>query len=83
MRISFKGDYALKTILDLSLNYGKRQVKISDIANRQDIPIKYLEQLLLLLKGAGYVNSKRGSQGGYFLTKQPEKITLGEIIRLI
>ena len=83
MRISFKGDYALKTILELSLNYGKGLVKISNIAKRHDIPLKYLEQILLILKGAGYVNSKRGAGGGYILAKQPEKIKLGEIIRLM
>lgn len=82
MRISFKGDYALKTILDLSCNYNKGLARISDIAKRQDIPIKYLEQILLLLKGAGYVNSKRGPDGGYFLAKKPSEITVGEVIRL-
>jgi Rrf2 family protein len=57
-------------------------VKISDISKKQDIPLKYLEQLLLLLKGAGYVNSKRGQDGGYYLNRAPEKITIGEIVRL-
>lgn len=83
MRISFKGDYALKTILDLALSYNKGLVKISDIAKRQDIPLKYLEQILLILKGARYVNSKRGSDGGYYLTKPPNKIFIGEIVRLM
>jgi len=82
MRISFKGDYALKTLLDLALNTNKGPVKIHDIAKRQDIPLKYLEQILLLLKGGGYVNSKRGQDGGYFLKKPAGKITLGEIVRL-
>jgi len=83
MRISFKGDYALKTILELSLSYGKGLIKISDISKRKDIPLKYLEQILLQLKGAGYVNSKRGPEGGYYLVKKPSEITLGEIIRLM
>ena len=82
MRISFKGDYALKTILDLSTNYGKGLVKISDISKRRDIPLKYLEQILLQLKAPGYVNSQRGPSGGYYLAKAPGDITLGEIIRL-
>lgn len=82
MRISFKGDYALKTLLDLSLNYNKGVVQIEDISKRQDIPLKYLQQILLALKGSGYVRSKRGPTGGYFLAKSPSKITLGEIIRL-
>ncbi len=58
-------------------------VKINDIAKRQDIPIKYLEQILLMLKGNGYVKSLRGAHGGYTLAKTPDKITLGEIIRLM
>jgi Rrf2 family protein len=85
MKISFKGDYALKTILELSLQYQEdpaKLVRIGDIAKRHDIPVKYLEQILLLLKGAGYVQSKRGPEGGFFLAKPPAKITLGEIIRL-
>ena len=83
MRISFKGDYALKTILDLSVNYEKGLVKIGEIAKRQDIPIKYLEQLVLILKGAGYVQSRRGPDGGYLLAKKPSQITVGEIVRLM
>ncbi|MFA5858863.1 MAG: Rrf2 family transcriptional regulator [Elusimicrobiota bacterium] len=83
MKISFKGDYALKTILDLSLHYGQGVVLARDIAKRQDIPLKYLEQILLTLKGAGYVQSKRGPAGGYLLTKLPEQITIGEIVRLM
>ncbi|OGF51212.1 MAG: hypothetical protein A2231_07550 [Candidatus Firestonebacteria bacterium RIFOXYA2_FULL_40_8] len=82
MRISFKGDYALKTILDLSVNSKKGLVRIGEIAKRQDVPLKYLEQILLLLKGAGYVSSKRGPAGGYYLAKKPSEITVGEIIRL-
>ncbi len=82
MRISFKGDYALKTILDLSCNYAKGLSRIGDIARRQDIPLKYLEQILLQLKGGGYVISKRGTEGGYMLAKKPSSITIGEIIRL-
>lgn len=83
MKISFKGDYALKALLDLTLHYKKGLVKINDIAKRQDIPIKYLEQILLMLKGNGYVKSLRGAKGGYTLAKAPERITLGEIIRLM
>jgi len=83
VKISFKGDYALKIILDLALNYQRGLVQISDIAKRQDIPLKYLEQILLVLKGAGYVRSKRGPKGGFWLAKHPREITLGEIIRLM
>lgn len=83
MKISFKGDYALKTILDLAQYHKQGLVQISDIAKRQDIPLKYLEQILLVLKGAGYVQSKRGPEGGYLLSKMPKEITLGEIVRLM
>lgn len=83
MKITYKGDYALKIILDLSLNYGSRMVQIKDISKRQDIPLKYLEQIVLVLKGAGYIRSKRGPVGGISLAKSPESITLGEIIRLM
>ncbi len=83
MRISFKGDYALKTLLDLAVKANAGPVKISDIAKRQDIPLKYLEQLLLQLKGAGFVKSKRGQDGGYFLARIAASITLGEVIRVM
>jgi Rrf2 family cysteine metabolism transcriptional repressor len=84
MKITYKGDYALKSILDLSFNYGKGEVvPLSDISNRQDIPVKYLEQIMLVLKGAGYVYSKRGVGGGFTLAKSPQRITVGEIVKLI
>lgn len=91
MKITFKGDYALKILLDLSLNYldngiginSKGLVQIKDISKRQDIPIKYLEQIILILKGAGYVRSRRGPAGGVYLAKPPEEIMIGEIIRLM
>jgi len=83
MKITFKGDYALKILLDLSLNYEKGLVQIKEISKRQDIPVKYLEQIILILKGAGYVRSKRGPVGGVYLSKPPEKIKVGEIVRLM
>lgn len=83
MKITYKGDYALKILLDLSLNYGKGFIQIKDISKRQDIPIKYLEQIILILKGAGYIGSKRGYEGGVCLAKPPEKIRVGEIVRLM
>ncbi len=83
MKLTFKGDYALKIILDLSLNYGKELTQIKDIAARQDIPKKFLEQIVLTLKGAKYINTIRGPKGGIALAKAPAEITLGEIVRLI
>jgi Rrf2 family protein len=83
MRITYKGDYALKTILDLSLHYGDNPVTIHDLARRADIPIKFLEQILLDLKKGGFVESRRGKIGGYLLAKAPSRIKLGDVIRFI
>ena len=82
MKITFKGDYALKALLDLSLHYGKPQ-PIEDIAKRQDIPPKFLEQILLGLKKGGFLKSIRGKKGGYLLSGDPKDITMGKVIRYI
>ena len=83
MKISFKGDYALKIILDLALSHGNGITQIKDISKRQDIPEKFLEQIITTLKGAGFVKTVRGPKGGVFLAKPPANITMGEIIRLM
>jgi len=84
MKISYKGDYALKAILDLAYYYNTDTViPLTVISSRQDIPVMFLEQIMLILKKAGYIGSKRGSGGGFFLLKSPKQITVGEIIRLI
>jgi len=83
MKITFKGDYALKIILDLSVIYGQGKTSVKEISKRQDIPRKFLEHIVTILKGAGYVRTVRGLGGGISLAKDPSKITLGEIIRLI
>lgn len=81
MRLSRKCEYACLALVDLA-RYDKKLVKINEISQRQNIPKKFLEQILLILKGAGYVASRRGVNGGYKLAKDPDKITLAEIIRL-
>ncbi|NLX75848.1 MAG: Rrf2 family transcriptional regulator [Clostridiaceae bacterium] len=84
MRLSRKSEYALLALIDLARQHEKNEVsKIVEVAERNDIPKKYLEQIFLQLKGAGYVRSIRGAQGGYELAKKPDEITLAEIIRLI
>jgi len=83
MRITYKGDYALKTILDLALHYGESPVTIHELSKRSDIPAKFLEQILLDLKRGGFVESRRGKVGGYLLAKIPSNIKLGEVIRFI
>jgi Rrf2 family transcriptional regulator, cysteine metabolism repressor len=83
MRITYKGDYALKALLDLTLHYDQGVSTINDIAKRIDAPVKFLEQVLLDLKKGGFLESKRGNVGGYQLAKDPAKITLGQVIRYI
>ena len=83
MRLSRKSEYALLALIDLAGCYPEETAKIMEVASRNSIPKKYLEQIFLLLKGAGYVKSVRGAKGGYKLAKTPEEINLAEIIRLI
>ncbi|HEX9418742.1 MAG TPA: Rrf2 family transcriptional regulator, partial [Methylomirabilota bacterium] len=77
MRISAKGEYAIKAMLDLALRDPDTLEPIQDIAKRQSIPQRYLEQVLLGLKRAGFLHSRRGSAGGYRLAKPPAQITVG------
>lgn len=81
MKLTKKGEYALKAMFDLSSHYQKGLVRINEIAEREKIPLKFLEQILLGLKKAGLVQSKRGMGGGYTLNKPPEIITLAQVIR--
>ena len=83
MRISAKGEYAIKAMLDLAMHRGRALVPIQEIAARQAIPQRYLEQVLLALKRAGLLTSKRGSTGGYHLTTAPDEITVGAILRAV
>lgn len=83
MRISTKGRYALRLMLDIALNSKDGiPVRVKDIAKRQEISGKYLEQIIAILNKAGFVRSIRGPQGGYLLTNPPEKYTVGMILRL-
>ncbi len=83
MHISYKGDYALKSMLELAIHFPKGTMTITELAKRADIPFKFLEQVLLDLKRAGFLESRRGTHGGYRLAKHPAKITLGEVIRFV
>ncbi|WFR55034.1 RrF2 family transcriptional regulator [Anaerocolumna sp. AGMB13025] len=83
MKLSTKGRYGLRAVLDLAMNGKKEAVALSGIAERQDISISYLEQLIAKLKKAGIVNSIRGAQGGYILAKKPEEISVGDILRAL
>jgi Rrf2 family protein len=82
MRISTKGRYAVRVMLDLALNSNGECIKVKDIAARQELSEKYLEQIIAALSRAGYVKSVRGAQGGYRMTKAPEEYTIGMILRV-
>lgn len=83
MRLSTKGEYASRAILELALHYGEKPLHIRDISRAQDIPQRFLEQILLQLKRAGYLRSHKGPDGGYFLSKPPGKISVAEVIRVM
>jgi len=83
MRISAKGEYAIKAMLDLALKRDRGLIPIQEVAGRQGIPQRYLEQVLLSLKRAGLLTSKRGSTGGYHLMREPDEITVGAVLRAV
>lgn len=82
MKISTKGRYAVRLMLDLALHNTGEAVSIKDISKRQEVSDKYLEQIISILNKAGYVKSIRGAQGGYMLKKDPKEYTVGMILRL-
>lgn len=83
MRISTKGEYGIRAMLDLALHYGQGPISLKTVAERQDISEHYLEQLMATLRKAGLVISVRGAQGGYELAKPPSEMAIGEIIRVL
>ena len=83
MRVSTRGDYAARALLSLALHSETSPTSVREIAERTVLPQPYLEQILLALKGAGLVRSKRGVGGGYVLARDPEDIKLSEIIRAV
>lgn len=91
MNISVKSEYALKAVFDLASQYlsapqgasAMSPVKIADIAKRQKIPQKFLELILAGLKQNGFVDSRRGAEGGYLLARSPDAITVGEVLRAV
>lgn len=82
MKISTKGRYAVRIMLDLAMHNTGESIRAKDIAVRQEISEKYLEQIIAVLNRAGYVKSVRGAQGGYRLAKEPGEYTVGMILRL-
>ncbi len=83
VRVSTRGDYASRALLSLALHGADTPVSVRDIAARTGLPQPYLEQILLALKGAGLVRSKRGVGGGYVLARDPSAITLGDIVSAV
>lgn len=81
MKISSKGRYALRVMLDLATHNNGDFISLKDIAIRQDSSMKYLEQIVAMLNKAGYLETARGNNGGYRLAKKPEEYTVGDILR--
>ena len=82
MKISTKGRYALRMMLDLAEHQGNGYIALKDIAERQNVSKKYLEQIVPILKKADILNTNRGYQGGYRLARTPDKYTVGDILRI-
>ncbi len=83
MKISTKGRYALRLLLDLAMNESGEPIRLKEVAERQGISDKYLEQIIATLNKGGVVKSTRGAQGGYSLKKGPSEYTVGMILRLM
>lgn len=83
MIISSKGKYGLVALMDICLYSGSEVVTLKSVSKRQDISERYLEQIFSILKKGGIINSKKGAQGGYFLSRKPKDITVGEILNIL
>ena len=83
MKISTRGRYGTRMMLDLAAHHDQGPTPLREIAKRQDLSVKYLEQLIIPLKAAGYIRSVRGARGGYTLAKKPDKINVGQIIKVL
>jgi Rrf2 family protein len=85
VKVSKRGEYALRALIDFGLAeaFGRPLLQMSEIASKEDLPVKFLEQILMRLKAAGYLESRRGKHGGYLLARPPENICIGQDIRLI
>jgi Rrf2 family protein len=82
MKLSTRSRYGTRIVLELARRYGGKPTQVSEIARIQQIPVKYLEQLIRILKQADLIKSVRGSKGGHQLNEQPDSITVGQIVRL-
>jgi Rrf2 family protein len=83
MRISAKADYAVRAALELAASPGGKPVKGTELADAQDIPLQFLEHILLDLKRAGLIRTKRGARGGYWLAEDPARVSVADVIRAV
>jgi len=85
VKLSKRGEYALRALIDFGLAQamGKPLLQVNELASKEDLPLKFLEQILMQLKAAGYLESRRGKHGGYLLARRPEDIQIGQVVRLI
>ena len=83
MKLTMKGDYGLRAMLDMAAYYGQGPIESSDIASRQHIPEQYLDQILMVLRKEGLVKSVRGPKGGHMLAKSPSQITMAEVMQAL
>lgn len=83
MKLSTRSRYGTRLMLDMAQHYREGPLQLGDIAKRQEVSVKYLEQIIIPLKKAHYIESVRGRKGGHILTKPPEEITVGEIVALL
>jgi len=83
VRLSTKGEYASRAMLELAFHYESKPLHIRDISRAQSIPQRFLEQILLQLKRAGYLRSRKGPDGGYYLSRPPADINIAEVIRVM
>jgi len=83
MKISTKGRYGLRALVDLAVHSNGEHVALSEIADRQNISMNYLEQVFASLRKAGLINSVKGAQGGYIFAKSPTSITVGDVLRVL
>jgi len=83
MKLSTRSRYGTRLMLDLASRYEEGPVQIGEIAKREDISVKYLEQLIIPLKKSGFVKSLRGPKGGHMLARDPRDITMGEVVRAL
>ena len=83
MKLTKRGEYGLKALLVLAQAYGQRTLSLREISTREKLPVKFLEQIMMVFKRSNFVESVKGKHGGYSLSRSPEEITIGEVIRAV